>query len=296
MFSLNTLINAQQDPMYTHYMYNTISINPAYAGSRDALTIMGVHRSQWISFPGAPITQTLSINSPIFSPNVGIGLSIVNDKIGPMNSTSFYLDFSYRIKFEKSYLAFGIKSGFNMVKLGLTSLNASNANDPQLANNLKSNLVPNFGAGVYYYSDKFYFGVSIPKILQSNPFDRSQQAVVEAVRHYFFIAGYSFNLSEDVKFLPTTFVKLAPQSPIEADISANFIFKDKYIAGLMYRTGDAAGILLGYHITPQLLVGYAFDRSLINKTIKYNAGSHEIMIRYDFYILAQKKIRSPRYF
>jgi type IX secretion system PorP/SprF family membrane protein len=288
--------NAQQDAMFTHYMYNTISINPAYAGSRDALTIGGVHRSQWVGFEGAPITQTLSLHSPVFTKNIGLGLSVLNDKIGPSNNTSFFIDFSYRIKLKNSYLAFGLKSGANIVKVGLSEVNLKDPSDPAFASNFNSQVMPNFGGGIYYYTDKFYVGVSVPKLLQNNPFNPSQQAVVEAVRHYFFIAGTYFTLSESVKLFPTTFIKVAPASPIEMDFSANFIFKDKYMAGLMYRTGDAAGVFVGVNLTPQFTLGYSFDWSFVNKTGAYNAGSHEIMFRYDFYVLSQKKIRSPRYF
>lgn len=288
---------AQQDAMFTHYMDNTLAINPAYAGSRDALTVTGLHRSQWIGFEGAPITQTLTLHSPVFTKNTGLGFSVLNDKIGPLNQTSFNIDFSYRIKFEHSYLAFGLKSGINLMKIGLESLDLKDATDPAFALDYQSDLMPNFGGGIYYYTDKFYVGISVPGILQNNLFSNSvDQDMLSAVRHYFFIAGTYFNLSEDIKLKPTTFVKVTPAAPIEVDLTGTFIFYDKFLAGLMYRTGDAAGALLGFYLTPQLSLGYSFDWSLVNKTGAYNGGSHEIMIRYDFFFLEQKKIRSPRYF
>lgn len=288
---------AQQDAMFTHYMDNTMAINPAYAGSRDALTITGLHRSQWVGFDGAPTTQTLTLHSPIFTQNTGLGLSVLNDKIGPLNNTSFYVDFSYRIKFEKSYLAFGLKSGISLMKIGLETLDVQDPSDPVFSSDFKSAIMPNFGGGIYYYTDRYYLGVSVPKILQNNLFSNTvEQDLVDAVRHYFFIAGAYFNLSEDIKFKPTTFIKVAPAAPIEMDITGSFILKDKLMAGLMYRTGDAFGVLLGINLTPELTLGYSFDWSLINKTGAYNMGSHEIMLRYDFFILENKKIRSPRYF
>lgn len=287
----------QQDPMFTHYMDNTLAINPAYAGSRDALTITGLHRSQWIGFDGAPITQTLTLHSPVFTKNTGLGLSVLNDKIGPLNTTSFYVDFSYRIKFDKSFLAFGLKSGINMMKIGLEDLDISNSNDPTFNSDFSSALMPNFGGGVYYYTDRYYVGVSVPKLLQNNLFSgQVDQNLVDAVRHYFFIAGAYFNLSEDIKFKPTTFVKVAPAAPVEMDLTGSFILYDRFMAGLMYRTGDAFGALAGINLTPQLTVGYSFDWSTTNKTGVYNGGSHEVMVRYDFFIIEQKKIRSPRYF
>lgn len=299
IFSIFISISAfsQQDPMFTHYMDNTLSINPAYAGSRDALTILALNRSQWVGFDGAPVTQTLTLHTPVFTPNTGLGLSIINDKIGPLNTTSLFIDFSYRIKFEKSYLAFGLKSGINLMKIGLADVSTSDPLDPAFTDNFKSSFMPNFGFGIYYYTDKYYLGISVPKILQNNLFDNTvQQNLIQAVRHYFFIAGTYFNLSDNIKLKPTTFVKFTPAAPVEVDFTASFIFKDKFLAGLMYRTGDAAGALLGIYLTPELYLGYSFDWSMVNTTGKYNAGSHEILLRYDFYIVDKKKIRSPRYF
>lgn len=290
-------IFAQQDPMFTHYMDNTLAINPAYAGSRDALTLLALHRSQWVGFDGAPITQTLTVHSPVFSPNTGLGLSLLNDKIGPINNTSIYIDFSYRIKFDHSYLAFGLKSGVNLMKVGLQDVDLIDPNDPAYSLDYQSAFMPNFGAGMYYYTDRFYLGLSVPKILQNNLFNSTvDQDLLQAVRHYFFIAGAYFNLGDNLKFKPTTFVKVVPAAPVEVDITGTFIYRDKIMGGLMYRTGDAAGILLGVYLTPQITLGYSFDWSMTNTTGVYNGGSHEILLRYDFFFIQQKKIRSPRYF
>jgi len=263
LFLVTSILSfSQQDAMYTHYMDNTLSINPAYAGSRDALTILALHRSQWIGFDGAPNTQTITIHSPVFTPNTGLGFSIVNDKIGPLNNLSLYLDFSYRIKFEKSFLAFGLKSGINLMKIGLDELSTSTASDPAFMEDYQSAFMPNFGVGIYYYTDKYYLGFSVPKILQNDLFNNTtQEDLLDAVRHYFFIAGTYFNLSDNVKLKPTTFVKYTPAAPLEVDLTASFIYKDKILAGLMYRTGDATGVLLGYYLTPQMYIGYSFDWS-----------------------------------
>jgi len=217
--------NAQQDPMFTHYSFNTLAINPAYAGSRDALTITGLHRSQWVSFKGAPITQTITAHSPIFNDKVGIGLSVLNDKIGPSNTSSFYLDFSYKIKINEK--------------------------------------------AVNLASEK---------------------------KHYFLIGGAVFNINEDFKLRPTAFVKITTGAPIEADLTSLVYYKEKIWFGPMFRTGDAFGAMVGMYVTDELAIGYSFDWSMTNTTFKYNAGSHEIMIRYDFFFKTNKKIRSPRYF
>jgi len=291
---------AQQDPMFTHYAFNTLAINPAYAGTRDALTITGLHRTQWVSFPGAPVTQTLTAHSPIFIDNVGIGLSVLHDKIGPSNTSSVYLDFSYKIKInERAKLAFGLKGGLNIRKIDLTSLTVKESNDPVFQQDVKSDLLPNFGFGLYYYTDKYYVGFSIPKLLQNN-FDENitsaDLSLASEQKHYFLIGGAVFKVTENVKFKPTAFVKVTKAAPIEADLTANFIFLERFWAGTMFRTGDAFGALAGLNITDQLSVGYSFDWSLVNKTGRYNGGSHEIMVRYDFIFKDQKMIRSPRYF
>jgi len=292
--------NAQQDPMFTHYAFNTLAINPAYAGTRDALTITGLHRSQWVAFKGAPITQTLTGHTPIFNEKVGIGFSMLNDKIGPSNTTSFYVDFSYKIKINKrAKLSFGLKGGLNLKKTDLTSLNTYEENDPVFLEDIKSEFLPNFGFGVYYYTDKYYVGISIPKLLEN---DFSENTVSSSInlasekKHYFLIGGAVFPLSESVELKPTTFIKITNGAPIEGDVTANFIFYNRFWVGAMFRTGDAFGALAGLNVTDQLAVGYSFDWSLVNSTGKYNAGSHEIMIRYDFIFKEQKMIRSPRYF
>ena len=291
---------AQQDPMFTHYAFNTLAINPAYAGTRDALTVTGLHRSQWVAFNGAPITQTLTGHSPIFNEKVGIGLSVLNDKIGPTNTTSFYMDFSYKIKInDRAKLSFGLKGGLNLRKTDLTSLNTFEQNDPVFLDDIKSDFLPNFGFGMYYYTDKYYVGLSIPKLLENDFADNtvsSSTNLASEKKHYFFIAGAVIPLSETVKLKPTTFVKVTNGAPIEGDITANFIIYDRFWAGAMFRTGDAFGILAGLNVTDQLSVGYSFDWSMVNTTGRYNAGSHEIMVRYDFIFKEQKMIRSPRYF
>jgi len=278
-------------------MDNTLAINPAYAGSRDALTILALHRSQWVGFEGAPTTQTLTVHSPVFSPNTGLGLSILNDKIGPLNKTSMYVDFSFRIKFDHSYLAFGLKSGANIMKLGLEDVKLTDPNDPSYSSDYQNAYMINFGTGIYYYTDRYYLGFSIPKILQNNILSSNvNNDLINVVRHYFFIAGAYFNLSDNLKFKPTTFVKFVPAAPVEFDFSGIFIYRDKFMGGLMYRSGAAAGVLVGVNLTSQLTLGYSYDWSITNKTGVYNAGSHEIILRYDFFFIQKKKIRSPRYF
>jgi len=291
---------AQQVPMFTHYSFNTLAFNPAYAGSRDALTITALHRSQWVSFDGAPKTQTITAHSPVFNEKVGIGFSFLNDKIGPSNTSSFYFDFSYKIKIsEKAKLAFGLKGGMNYHLIDLNGLTVKEANDPVFQSDLKSEFLPNFGFGLYYFTNKYYAGISIPELLENdfktNSVSGSTNLASEK-KHYFLIGGAVFNINEDFKVKPTTFIKITAGAPITADLTALVYFRNKLWFGPMFRTGDAVGALIGIFISNQLSVGYSFDWSIANTTFKYNGGSHEILIRYDFILKQNKKIRSPRYF
>ncbi|MDD3877890.1 MAG: type IX secretion system membrane protein PorP/SprF [Bacteroidales bacterium] len=291
---------AQQDAMFTHYMYNTLSVNPAYVGSRDALTITGLNRNQWVGFDGAPITQTLTMHSPIGSRNLGLGASVIQDKIGPVKSTSVYLDLAVRIQLtQKSKLAFGLKGGFNFFSADLPSLQLDEQNDVSFSQKIENRIMPNFGAGLYYYRERFYAGISTPKLLENNYFEGTSLSGFSAAKekgHYYLIMGSAIKLSPIIEFKPSTLVKMTTGAPIEIDVTGLFEFDKRFNAGLMYRTGDAFGFLCGLNISEQLAVGYSFDFSTTNSTLKYNQGSHEIMLRYDFVFSNIHRIKSPRYF
>lgn len=294
-------IKAQQDPMYTHYMYNTLVVNPGYAGSRDALTITALHRSQWVDYKGAPVVQTLTMHSPLRNEHVGIGLSISNDKIGPTNNTSAVIDFAYIMKLsKKSKLALGISAGADMFKANLGAVLLDQQSDPSFQNNVNNRITPNFGFGAYYSRNRFYAGLSIPKILQNNYSDLNQTAgnvlAGQEQRHYFFIAGAMIKMSDVLEFKPTTLVKATAGSPLQADVTASFLIASKVLVGAMYRTGDAVGLLVGLDITQQFHVGYSYDYSYGLTNFKYHQGSHEIMLRYDFIFSSKKQIHTPRYF
>ncbi len=294
-------IQAQQDPMYTHYMYNTLVINPAYAGSRDALTVTALHRSQWVNFKGAPMVQTLSLHSPLRNEHIGIGLSVSNDKIGPTNNTSAVLDFAYIMKLnKKSKLALGLSAGANMFQANLSSVQLDQQADPSFQNDVNNRFTPNFGFGAYYSRERFYAGVSVPKILENKYSDLNLNAGNNPAgmeqRHYYFIAGSMIKISDNLDFKPTTFVKVTPAAPIQADVTAAFVIKKKVLLGVMYRTGDAVGALIGLDLTEQFHIGYSYDYSYGLQTFKYHQGSHEIMLRYDFIFSSKKQIRTPRFF
>lgn len=295
-------VTAQQEAMFTHYAFNTLGVNPGYAGSRDALTVTGLHRSQWVSFPGAPITQTLTLHAPVFNDKIGLGASFISDKIGPTKSTGFFVDFAYKIKVgDKGKLAFGLKGGFNMLGTDLASISTIQDGDPNFQAGMQSQLLPNFGFGLYYALPRFYAGISTPRLLKNqiaNSGVASGTNLASEVRHFYLIAGTIFDLTENgnLKLKPTAFMKITAAAPVEMDLTALFYYKNLLWAGPMLRTGDAVGVLAGVNVSDQFSLGYSFDWSFGNKTGRYNGGSHELMLRYDFIFNEKAKIKSPRYF
>lgn len=289
-------MDAQQDPMYTQYMFNTLSINPAYAGSSDRLSAVALHRSQWVNFEGAPKTQTITVHSPLKRENISLGGSIVNDAYGPVKQTGFYLDASYRIFMGNKRLAFGLKAGTNLFSANLLDLNPLMADDNAFAANISSKPLPNFGFGVMYYSKRYYIGASMPKLLTNKLIDGSLPDFLnnQEKRHAFLIAGAVFDISYYTKFKPTILIKQVNGAPIGAEITAQFLFFEKFWAGAMYRWEDAAGILLQYEINNKFKIGYAYDYTL-SDIRRYSDGSHEIMLGFDL-IRGFGGDVSPRYF
>jgi type IX secretion system PorP/SprF family membrane protein len=291
--TLTGTFRAQQDAMFTHYMHNTLWLNPAYAGTRDALTVTGIHRAQWVGFDGAPEVQSLTMHSPILKGKMGMGLSVLNDKIGPTQSTIFALDLQYQVKLSpKSKLAFGIKGLVDVYKNNVSRLTLNNPGDVAFAQNYQL-VLPNAGTGIYYHRERFYAGISTPKLMENIGNGTLQ---INEKRHYFFIMGTVVPLTKTIKFKPTCFFKATVGSPVQGDVTGSFMFNDRFSLGAMYRTGDAAGALLTYNFNEQCTFGYSFDWSMANTTGKYNSGSHEIMLRYDLISKSKSKIKSPRYF
>jgi len=276
-------------------MFNTLWMNPAYAGTREALTITGIHRSQWVGFDGAPVDQSLTLHTPILNGKMGLGLSVVNDKIGPVKSTMIAVDVAYHIRLtKKSKLGLGIKGLLNIYSNSISTLKINNDADPSFGQNYNATL-PNAGAGIYYYRERFYAGISTPQLLQ-NKLDGSLVSASQQQRCYFFIIGGVVPMTKNLKFKPTGFVKATAGAPIQGDVTASFLMYDKLSLGAMYRTGDAVGALIGFQFTDQFTAGYSYDFSTVNATGKYNSGSHEVMLRYDLIYKSTRKIKSMRYF
>lgn len=292
---------SQQDAQYTQYMYNTVSINPGYTGSRGHVSIAALHRSQWAGIDGAPTTQTLNVHSPIGYRGVGLGISIVNDKIGPTSETYFDGDFSYTVYTSREgRLSFGLKASAHLLDINFSKLNQDYTNpggpDPSLQHNIDNKFSPNFGAGVYYRTDRFYAGISVPRFLQTTHFDGEALSTATERMNFYLITGYVFDLDDNWKFKPATLLKMVQGAPLQVDVSANFMLKDKFVLGAGYRWDAAVSALAGFQLSRELFIGMAYDRetTALGRVI-FNQGSFELIARYDF-IGRLSNLKSPRFF
>jgi type IX secretion system PorP/SprF family membrane protein len=285
---------AQQDAQYTQYMYNTININPAYAGSRGVMSVFGLHRTQWVGLDGAPTTNAFSLNTPISNSNLGVGFSLVNDRIGPTSDNTISADISYTIPMNEVYkLSFGIKASGNIFNLDTDKLDPAQANDPNLQN-FNNEFSPNFGAGVYFHSDKLYLGLSVPNFLQDSKYNDNEVAVFQERMNFYFIGGYVFDVSPSIKFKPAFLTKMVTGSPLQVDASANFLFFDKFMLGGAYRWDAAVSALAGFQVTDGLFIGYSYDMET-TQLRRYNSGSHEVFLRFELFNKVSKMV-SPRFF
>ncbi len=293
----SVVCSAQQDAQFTQYMYNTISVNPAYAGSRGVLNVFGLYRTQWIGLDGAPETSTFSLNTPLSNNSkLGLGVSLVNDKIGPTVENTLSADLSYSIPTSESFkLSFGIKATANMFNLDVSKLSFENQGDEQFQD-LDNKFSPNIGAGVYWHSDRAYLGFSVPNFIETNRYDDNNTAIFKEKINYYFIAGYVFNLDklEYIRFKPALLTKMAQGAPLQVDVSGNFMFYDKFVVGLAYRWSASVSAMAGFQVSKGMYVGYGYDHETTNLR-RYNSGSHEIFLRFEFFN-SYKKMTSPRFF
>jgi type IX secretion system PorP/SprF family membrane protein len=288
----------QQDSQYTQYMYNTININPAYAGSRDVMSIFVMHRTQWVGLDGAPVTNTASVNTPLGDSNLGIGFSIVNDKIGPSNKNTFSIDLSYSIYLSERYkLSFGLKGTANLLSIDFNKLNIYDNNDYAFDTNIESKFSPNIGAGLYLHSDNSYIGLSVPNLIETEYFDSNSVVEDESYInkekiHLYLIGGHVFDLNTNLKFKPSFLTKYVQGSPLQVDVSGNFLINDKFVAGLAYRWGAAISAMLGVQVNDSWYVGYGYDLGTTGLS-NFNSGSHEVFLRFE---IMKRKIYTPRFF
>lgn len=286
--------SAQQEPQYTQYMDNMLYYNPAYAGSREMLNMTALHRQQWVGFNGAPVTTTFALHSPLRYESVGLGFSVMNDKIGPTNATWINGDVSYSLRFKKSKgrLSFGVKAGINLLNGDLVNLVKEDANDPTLNVRYKNELKPNIGAGIYYHSKQWFVGVATPKLIETEV--QPGEVFYLDQRHYYLMAGGYINCSRMVKMRPSVMFKATQDAPFALDGTLAFIFYDRLWLGGNYRLKESAGAFVQYQISNQFKIGYAFDIST-TKMVHYNFGSHELLLSYDM-LFKKKSLTSPRYF
>lgn len=291
-------VNAQQEAMYSQYMFNTLAINPAYAGSRNITSATALYRSQWVGIDGAPETLTFTIDAPLQNKKVGLGLQVFSDKIGITQNSGALLSYAYRIRMETGTLSFGLQAGYSQYRAALSSvqLNSYSASDVAFNSDINKGLL-NLGTGIYYNSDRFYVGLSAPQLLnnQLNNFTVTNDNVFRGqALHIFLASGYVFPLSPDFDLKPSVLVKGVKGAPIQADINANLWIKQVFSIGMQYRTSADVAAMVEVQASPQLRLGYSYDRST-TKLVQFNSGSHEIMLRYEFGFEKGKTI-SPRYF
>lgn len=294
---IGSTVFAQQQSQFTQYMYNTISVNPAYAGSRNMFSVLGLYRTQWVGLDGAPKTVNFTVDSPL-SDRVGVGFSVINDQIGPSDETNIGFDVSYNIPVSDTYrLYFGMKASANLLNIDFTKLTTYNPTDAQFQTNVENKFSPNIGAGLYLQSDKGYVGVSVPNILETSHYAHSQISTAKARMTSYLIAGYVYELSYNLKFKPALLIKAVAGAPIQADLSANFLFNDKLTLGTNYRLGAVFSAMAGFQISDTLLIGYAYDHDT-SKIGSFNSGSHEIFLRFDLFDFSGSNGRafSPRFF
>lgn len=294
LFGLFTLtMMAQQNPQFTNYMYNTMTVNPAYAGQRETFSGLVLHRSQWVGLDGAPQTQTFGIHSPLKNEQIGLGLNVVNDAIGPSNETFVTGNFSYTLLLNDYdlKLSLGASAGVHFLN---TDWSKGIFQNPDVVFNENVNLIsPTVGAGVYLHSRKYYIGMSVPNMLQTKHYSDFQESLATERMHFYLIGGYVFDLSPTVQFKPAFLTRAVSGAPLIFDISANFWFNEKLTLGAAYRWDDAVSVLAGVKISKSFQFGYAYD---INTTgiSNYNSGSHEFFLRYELNRVG--KILSPRFF
>lgn len=297
MFSLLGIlkINAQQEPMYTQYMFNTLSVNPAYAGTRNALNLNTLTRLQWVGLEGSPKTFSVALHSPINKRKVGLGLTLVTDEVGPVRNTYFTANYAYRLRITDNVtLSMGIKGGISNYYAGLSDLKVNDEEDPHFLSNEKK-LSPNVGIGFYLYSEKYYVGFSAPKLIETTVDEEYAASENELKRHYYIIGGYIWQINSKWIFKPTLLTKAVYGAPVSNDITMQFLYNDRIWMGAMYRIGDAAGLFVDVKVNRQIMVGYGYDFSL-NGLSGINSGTHEIMLSFDFDGFASSKVKSPRYF
>ena len=302
-------VQAQQDKMFSQYMFNMMALNPAYAGSRDVLSMTALYRAQWIGLEGAPQTATFTADMPLNRERVGVGLQLYNDRIGKQTETGAYASYAFRFRVgQRSTLSLGLTGGVsaysNRLSEVVTSPGQLGPNDPAFATDVNK-MLPNFGTGIYLSNDRSYIGLSVPRLLRNNLSDFNAPGLrARQSRQAYAMAGFVIGLSPALKLKPSMLVKYSEDSPLGFDGNVNLWINDRVAIGTSYRrnqfytftpdTNDALVLLLELQLTDQFRFGYSYDRTM-NGLMKFAPNSHEVMIRYELGF-NKNKILTPRYF
>ncbi|MDC7993569.1 PorP/SprF family type IX secretion system membrane protein [Altibacter sp. HG106] len=286
---------AQQDPQYTQYLYNTMSINPAYAGSLETLDVVGTYRDQWVGIDGAPNTQNLGIHTPLRNEKIGVGINISHDRLGPSREVLINGNFSYKLQLSPTLkLGLGIKAGADFLDIDFSEGIFQDPNDPVLNTNVDNRTTLTLGTGAYLYSNNWYLGLSVPDFITDSFYDNMDQSVSEEELQYYMIGGYVFDVSTDFRLKPAFLLKYLRNTPIVVDVSANVLYRDRLTFGVSYRYEDAISGIVGVQVIPSVFVGYSYDYTLTDLS-DFNDGTHEIVLRFTL-VKQSKRINSPRFF
>lgn len=292
---LSTTLQAQQDEQMSFYAFNPLQFNAAYAGTRGDLSITGIVRAQWVGIKGAPQTQFLSLHSPIRTKNMALGLNVTNDMIGARRRTSVYGNYAYTLQInDKSRLNVGVSFGGDIMAVDFGSLQAKDPTETDYLRSFTQTNV-NIGTGIYYHTDRFYAGISSPRLIETKLEDENTNlSSAFTKRHYFLTTGYVFKLNSIVDLKTSTLVKFTPNAPVTVDLNANAFFNKKWWLGAMYRFHESVGMNFAYQHNHSLMFGYHYDFPINGLSTVRNLGSHELMIRYEFN--KNNVNASPRFF
>ena len=301
LFLISTVMYGQQDPLYTQYMYNKLAINPGYAGSHELFSVETIIRFQWVGINGAPRTTSLTANTPLRNPHIGLGFYTYRDQLGPTVDYGVMGNFTYRLIFDHSKLCFGVNAGIKYYYIDWGALKPKDQSDVELINQVENKAVPDVDFGIYYYASHFYAGLSSKHLLEnqmseySTPAPDTKSSFTKLKRHFYGITGGAIPLSENLVFMPSLLMKVVEGAPFQTDINASFLINEVLTIGASYRTNAAVAFLVEVNITKSLAIGYSYD-IWFNALQGYNSGSHEIRIGYDFDLFKKSRMLTPRYF
>lgn len=289
---ISTLGLSQQDPLFNQYLFNPFYLNPAYCGNSESISGVLFHRSQWVGFTGSPQTQTLSVNGPVSGKNIGLGVQLVNDKIGSRNSTGLMGSYAYKLKFDQNKLSFGIRAGLFQHFIDKDELSVMDDDDLFLLNYYENKLTPSFDFGAYYTAKRYFVGFTTSHLNEEKI--NFSQSYSYLKRHYVLTGGYAINASENLIIKPSTLIRYTANAPINYDVNVNFDFKEVLNLGVSYRSSRGIVGMFDYNITKKLWVGYSFDLMLNDLGSQFKGTSHEIYLGYDLVIFKEKTL-NPRF-